>query len=32
MGTFIKWHVKTISDNTGQLFNEQFELMMGINV
>ena len=33
MNKFIAWHVKVIQDGTGQqVFNEQFELDMGINV
>ena len=33
MGKFISWHVKVIQDTSGQqVFNEQFETDMGINV
>jgi len=32
LGYYIQWHVKVISDQQGQLWNEMFETKLGIEV
>lgn len=32
MGGFIPWHIKVIGERNGQLWNEVFEMKMGVNV